>query len=52
MADAPMLQRYPLKLFLLPLCRLWEREKRKARLWSGFHEVDHASTMPSLVLGW
>ena len=25
-----MLQRYPLKLFLMPLCRLWEREKRKA----------------------
>eukprot|EP00434_Breviolum_minutum_P032043 symbB.v1.2.028337.t1/scaffold2997.1/size65663/1 len=32
-ADAPMLQRYPLKLFLMPLCRLWEREKRKAIGW-------------------
>mmetsp|Transcript_39021 Transcript_39021/g.72657 ORF Transcript_39021/g.72657 Transcript_39021/m.72657 type:complete len:291 (+) Transcript_39021:73-945(+) len=32
-ADAPMLQRYPLKLFVAPLCSLWEREKRKAISW-------------------
>lgn len=31
--DAPMLQVYPLKLFLTPLCLLWEREKRKAIAW-------------------
>jgi len=41
MADAPMLQRYPLKLFLLPLCRLWEREKRKAVGW-----CDNAQVLP------
>jgi len=29
-ADAPMLQRWPLQCFLAPFCVLWEREKRKA----------------------
>eukprot|EP00441_Pelagodinium_beii_P039488 CAMPEP_0197635982 /NCGR_PEP_ID=MMETSP1338-20131121/11629_1 /TAXON_ID=43686 ORGANISM="Pelagodinium beii, Strain RCC1491" /NCGR_SAMPLE_ID=MMETSP1338 /ASSEMBLY_ACC=CAM_ASM_000754 /LENGTH=303 /DNA_ID=CAMNT_0043208127 /DNA_START=29 /DNA_END=940 /DNA_ORIENTATION=- len=38
MADAPMLQRWPLKFFLQPLCMLWEREKRKAI--NLFHDVE------------
>eukprot|EP00930_Biecheleria_cincta_P013018 TRINITY_DN11815_c0_g2_i1.p1 TRINITY_DN11815_c0_g2~~TRINITY_DN11815_c0_g2_i1.p1 ORF type:complete len:364 (+),score=59.61 TRINITY_DN11815_c0_g2_i1:79-1092(+) len=32
-ADAPLLQRWPLQFFLAPLCQLWEREKRKAISW-------------------
>lgn len=30
LTDAPMLQRFPLSLFLTPIGVLWEREKRKA----------------------
>lgn len=33
LADAPLLQRWPLQCFLAPLCQLWEREKRKAITW-------------------
>jgi len=36
-ADAPMLQLYPLRYFAAPLCNLWEREKEKAVRW--FSEV-------------
>jgi len=31
--DAPMLQRFPLRCVLNPVCTLWEREKRKAISW-------------------
>lgn len=31
--DAPMLQRFPLRCVLNPVCALWEREKRKAISW-------------------
>lgn len=37
-ADAPMLQHYPLQCFLAPVCALWEREKRKAVTW--FREAE------------
>merc|ERR1711957_356594 len=30
LADAPLLQQYPLRLFLRPLWSFWEREKREA----------------------
>lgn len=29
-ADAPLLQRFPLKYLARPICAIWEREKRKA----------------------
>jgi len=29
-ADAPLLQRFPLRFFARPVCALWEREKRQA----------------------
>lgn len=32
-AEAPILQRFPLQCFLNPICSLWEREKRKAISW-------------------
>lgn len=40
-ADAPMLQRFPLQCFLGPICSLWEREKRKAIKW-----VQEAEVLP------
>ncbi|CAE7227591.1 mcfN [Symbiodinium natans] len=46
LADAPMLQRYPLRLFLAPLCFLWEREKQKAISWCHGAEVLPFPTPP------
>jgi lysophospholipase L1-like esterase len=36
--DAPLLQHFPLRYFLVPVFVLWEREKRKAITW--FKEAD------------
>lgn len=44
-ADAPLLQKFPLNLFLLPVCALWEREKRKAVAWP-FGSVEGAAVLP------
>lgn len=41
--DAPLLQHFPLRYFLDPICMLWEREKRKAITW--FQEAE-AKVLP------
>jgi lysophospholipase L1-like esterase len=40
---ASLLQHFPLRYFLDPICALWEREKRKAIIW--FHETE-AKVLP------
>jgi len=47
-ADAPMLQRYPLQCFLSPVCALWEREKQKA---VGFFQEVQVLPFPPLPPG-